>query len=79
MAYGLACAVVGDPSDAEHVVTEAYAQIWRTADTFVFARGSLGTWIATIVLTRAMDVWRGRHWRESLFATDFATDVPMHE
>jgi RNA polymerase sigma-70 factor (ECF subfamily) len=60
MAYSLACAVVGESADAEEVVAEAFAQVWRSASGFDPARGSVGAWIATICRTRALDLVRSR-------------------
>jgi RNA polymerase sigma-70 factor (ECF subfamily) len=60
MAYSLACAVVGEHADAEEVVAEAFAQVWRSAAGFDPARGSVPAWIATICRTRALDLVRSR-------------------
>ena len=60
MAYSLACAVVSEHADAEEVVAEAFAQVWRSAAGFDPARGSVAAWIATICRTRALDLVRSR-------------------
>lgn len=60
MAFSLACAVVGDHADAEEVVADAFAQVWRSAAGFDPARGSVAAWIATIARTRALDLVRAR-------------------
>jgi RNA polymerase sigma-70 factor (ECF subfamily) len=60
MAYSLACAVVGEPADAEEVVAEVFAQVWRSAAGFDPARGSVAAWVATICRTRALDLVRSR-------------------
>ena len=60
MAFSLACSVVGEPADAEEVVADAFAQVWRTASGFDAGRGSVGAWLATIVRTRALDLLRSR-------------------
>ena len=60
MAYSLACAIVGEHADAEEVVADAFAQIWRSAAGFDPARGSVAAWIATITRTRALDLVRSR-------------------
>jgi len=60
MAFSLACAVVGDHADAEDVVADAFAQVWRSAAVFEPARGSAAAWLATIVRTRALDLVRAR-------------------
>jgi len=63
MAFSLACAVVGEHADAEEVVADAFAQIWRSAGGFDPARGSVTAWVATIVRTRALDLVRSRRRR----------------
>ena len=60
MAFSLASAVVGDPADAEEVVADAFAQVWRSAAGFDPSRGSVTAWLSTIVRTRALDLVRAR-------------------
>jgi RNA polymerase sigma-70 factor (ECF subfamily) len=60
MAFSLACAIVGEHADAEEVVADAFAQVWRSASAFDPARGSVAAWVATIVRTRALDLVRSR-------------------
>lgn len=60
MAFSLACAVVRDHADAEEVVADTFAQVWRSAGSFDPVRGSVTTWLATIVRTRALDLLRAR-------------------
>ena len=60
MAFSLACSIVGEQADAEEVVADAFAQVWRSASGFDPARGSVAAWLATIVRTRALDLVRSR-------------------
>lgn len=60
MAFSLASAVVGDAADAEEVVADAFAQVWRSAAGFDPSRGSVTAWLSTIVRTRALDLVRAR-------------------
>ena len=60
MAFSLACAIVGEQADAEEVVADAFAQVWRSASGFDAARGSVAAWLATILRTRALDLVRSR-------------------
>jgi RNA polymerase sigma-70 factor (ECF subfamily) len=60
MAYSLAAAIVPDVADAEEVVADAFAQIWRSAAGFDPSRGSVAAWVATIVRTRALDLVRAQ-------------------
>ena len=59
-AYALAMAIVGERADAEEVVADAFAQVWRTSAQFDPARGSVPAWLATITRTRALDLLRAR-------------------
>ncbi|MEO6446203.1 MAG: sigma-70 family RNA polymerase sigma factor [Gemmatimonadaceae bacterium] len=63
MAYALANAMVADSADAEEVVADAFAQIWRSSSTFDAGRGSVVAWVSTIVRTRALDLLRSRRRR----------------
>lgn len=62
-AYSLARAIVRDAADAEEVVAEAFAQMWRTAASFDAGRGSVAAWVTTIVRTRALDLIRAQRRR----------------
>lgn len=62
-AYSLARAIVRDAADAEEVVAEAFAQMWRTAASFDSSRGSVLAWVTTIVRTRALDLIRAQRRR----------------
>ncbi|HEY1295283.1 MAG TPA: sigma-70 family RNA polymerase sigma factor [Chloroflexota bacterium] len=59
-ALGLAYRLLGDRHTAEDVVQEAYLSAWRALDTFDPTRGSIRTWLLTIVRNRALDVCRTR-------------------
>ncbi|HUQ82779.1 MAG TPA: sigma-70 family RNA polymerase sigma factor [Gemmatimonadaceae bacterium] len=60
LAFSLASAIVGERADAEEVVAEAFAQIWRSASAFDPSRGSVAAWVSTIARTRALDLVRSR-------------------
>ncbi len=59
-AYALAYAIVGERADADEVVVDVFGQVWRAAAQFEPARGSVGSWLATIARTRALDLVRAR-------------------
>jgi RNA polymerase sigma-70 factor, ECF subfamily len=63
MAFSLACAIVGERADAEEVVADTFAQVWRSAAGFDPARGSVAAWVATIARSRALDLVRSRRRR----------------
>jgi RNA polymerase sigma-70 factor, ECF subfamily len=60
LAYTLAYRVLNDAGAAEDVVQEAFLSIWRRASTYRSDRGSLRTWVCSIVHHRALDRLRGR-------------------
>ncbi|HEV8363446.1 MAG TPA: sigma-70 family RNA polymerase sigma factor [Gemmatimonadaceae bacterium] len=62
-AFSLARAIVRDVADAEEVVAETFAQMWRTAASFDPGRGSVVAWVTTIVRTRALDLIRAQRRR----------------
>lgn len=60
LAYSLALAMLRDAADAEEVVSEAFAQLWRSAAQFVATRGAVQAWVVTVVRSRALDRLRAR-------------------
>jgi RNA polymerase sigma-70 factor, ECF subfamily len=57
-AFAVAMRVVSDPARAEDVVQDAFLSVWRRAATYSTTRGSVRTWLASIVRNRAIDVVR---------------------
>ena len=60
LAYTIARRIVREPCDAEEVVLDAYLKIWHSAGRFDPARGSVKTWLLTIVRRGAIDRLRRR-------------------
>lgn len=60
LAFSLASAIVHDSADAEEVVADTFAQIWRTAKSFDATRGSVVAWVSTITRTRSLDLIRSQ-------------------
>ena len=60
MAYSIAYRITGDRTAAEDVVQEAFLGAWRNAARYVDARGSVRTWLLSIVHHRAIDAIRRR-------------------
>jgi len=60
MAYSIALRITGEPAAAEDVVQEAFLGVWRNASRYAEARGSVKTWLLSIVHHRAVDAVRRR-------------------
>ena len=56
--YSVALRVLRDTAAAEDVMQEIFMQIWRTPNSFVAAKGSLGGWLAVVARNRSIDVLR---------------------
>ena len=59
-ALAVALRVVGQRTEAEDVVHDAFVAVWRKIDRFDADRGSLRAWLLTVVRNRAIDRVRGR-------------------
>src|SRR5688572_22695738 len=57
-AYSLAYRIVGERTLAEEVTQEAFFSIWRSGARFDRARGSVRSWLLTVVRNRAIDALR---------------------
>jgi RNA polymerase sigma-70 factor (ECF subfamily) len=55
--------VVRGDADAEDVVAQVFAQVWRDAGRYDPARGSVAAWVATLARSRALDLLRARRRR----------------
>jgi RNA polymerase sigma-70 factor, ECF subfamily len=60
VAYSLAYRIVGEKAAAEDVTQEAFISIWRSGARFDRARGSVRSWMLSIVRNRAIDMLRSR-------------------
>lgn len=59
-AYSLAYRIVGNGPAAEEVTQEAFISVWRSGARFDAARGSVRSWLLSVVRNRAIDFLRSR-------------------
>ena len=60
MAYSIAYRITNDATLAEDVVHDAFLGAWRNASRYLEGRGSVKTWLLSIVHHRAIDAVRRR-------------------
>jgi RNA polymerase sigma-70 factor (ECF subfamily) len=64
-AFSLAYRMCGRPAMAEDIVQESFVSLWRSSAAYDAARGSVRTWVLSVVRNRAIDAFR----REAAKAT----------
>lgn len=64
--FGLARRITGRPEDAEEVVQDVFAQVWRQACRYEDERASVAGWVLMLARTRAIDRLRARAVRPDL-------------
>lgn len=72
--FGICLRLLQDRAEAEEVVQEVYATVWRKAAQFDPAANAI-TWLATIARNKALDRRRTLPARQRLDPIDFAQDV----
>jgi RNA polymerase sigma-70 factor (ECF subfamily) len=60
VAYSLAYRIVGERAAAEDVTQEAFISIWRSGARFDPTRGSVRSWMLSVVRNRAIDALRSK-------------------
>jgi RNA polymerase sigma-70 factor, ECF subfamily len=76
MAYSIAYRITNDATLAEDVVQDAFLGAWRNAARYIEGRGSVKTWLLSIVHHRAIDAIRRRRATREL---PDSTDAPPAE
>lgn len=66
LTFGLALRITKDPTLAEDVVQDAMVGVWRNASRYASERGSVRTWMMSIVHHRAVDAIRRRRFTSEL-------------
>ena len=63
--YSLARRLTGDEQDAEDLAQDAFLKVWRSAGSYRAERGSVRTWMLSLVRNRGIDRLRSQasHWR----------------
>jgi RNA polymerase sigma-70 factor (ECF subfamily) len=61
--FALARRIVSRPEDAEEVVQDVFAQVWRQASRYQDTRASVAGWMIMLARTRAIDRLRARRAR----------------
>jgi RNA polymerase sigma-70 factor (ECF subfamily) len=68
--YGLALAILRNPSDAEEVMVDCYQRLWRTAHRFNGAKGSVVGYLLITCRNLSIDRKRGRSLRPAPLELD---------
>jgi RNA polymerase sigma-70 factor (ECF subfamily) len=63
LAMAVAYRVLNDHGTAEDVVHDAFLTVWRRGESFNAGRGTVRSWLLTVVRNAAIDRRRGRHAR----------------
>jgi RNA polymerase sigma-70 factor (ECF subfamily) len=72
----VALRVTGSRAEAEDVLQDVFARVWREAVTFDRARGTAAAWLVTLTRNRAIDAVRARKRRRG-HEDDLGRDEPV--
>ncbi len=61
--YGIAKRILSNPEDAQEVVQDVFAQVWREASRYQGARATVAGWLVMLTRGRAIDRLRARRAR----------------
>lgn len=67
-AYAIALGILRDADDADEIVNDVFARVWRQAERFDPERGSAASWVGVMVRSQSLDRLRQRrrHERDAL-------------
>jgi len=68
LVYSLALRILGNAADAEEIVLDVYAQVWRSAARWEPDRGTVTSWLVTLCRSRCIDRIRSRQVRQHVEA-----------
>ena len=77
--YSVALRVLRDPAAAEDVMQEIFMQMWRTPNSFVAAKGSLGGWLSVVARNRSIDTLRRKRPSEEIEDVSLASPFNLAE
>ena len=77
MAFSIAYRITGDRAAAEDVVQESFLGAWRNAARYVDGRGTVRTWLLSIVHHRAIDAIRRRRPTSELPESEAGMPEPL--
>ncbi len=73
--FGICLRILGDRTEAEEALQEAYLNVWRKAGAFDPSRSSPITWLAALARNRAIDRLRARSARQTDLLDEEALEV----
>jgi RNA polymerase sigma-70 factor (ECF subfamily) len=74
--YSLALRILKAPTEAEEVVQEVFAQVWRQAPRYDPARATVAGWLLMMTRARALDALRARAARPDVQRPVHLPDLP---
>jgi RNA polymerase sigma factor (sigma-70 family) len=77
LVYALAYRILGSIEEAEEVVLDVFAQVWRTADRYDLKRGRVDAWLCLLARSRALD--RLRSLKRSARAVEASENAAIAE
>jgi RNA polymerase sigma-70 factor (ECF subfamily) len=78
-AYAVALKILSKPELAEEATQEAFVKIWYNADQYTEGKGTVLTWIISIVRYRALDILRYRKVRKAEENEEIESIAPLDE